>query len=371
LKKDKDIPTEIIINRKKDKNGLFSLTVKHAHYSEVSLAKGIKLPVDTGQDWYEIPFRLLSASIIPGHWLNLTLPGVLKRALKKFDGLTLFTDHYDAIPNWTGKVENVVWDTNEPMGINGMVKVSRERDLITQQSLILGLSSGALRHGSSSFIMKWKPSHPDMDINTFFDMLGEEVDGKIVTIDVTEILDVCEFSLVSYGGDRDAMPRAALTVEVDEEEIETEKENEKNKKLKLEAQMQKALIAILTALGIAIPEGADEKALEALVVTGTAKAIELKEKAGKYEGVISAKREALKARLNILKEAGKPVSESVALAIEGANEVTLSSFETLIEAQILAVIPPGGRSSGPTPPATDPVKLETKKEPDEFGSKSV
>src|SRR5690606_29131701 len=88
-------------------------------------------------------------------------------------------------------------------GINATYKI----DALMNPRIARGLlmKPPAIHSTSMTVLFKFEYSHPDIATENrwrFFDLLGEEVDGEIVRLVVTEILEYWEASLVFQGADR-------------------------------------------------------------------------------------------------------------------------------------------------------------------------
>lgn len=152
-------------------------------------------------------FRALSKIVIPGYWLNFTLGDVLKKSVGLLLNQTVYPNHDRDVNQWLGVVAEAMWsDTEEPNGIDVVLKI----DKINSPRIAAGLKMRppAIHSGSVGIRFKWQKSHPDLE--NFWYKLGAEVDGKTVTIDITEITSFDEFSLVYQGGDPNAKQKLRL-----------------------------------------------------------------------------------------------------------------------------------------------------------------
>jgi len=140
--------------------------------------------------------RLLSAATTPYRKFDFSRDGVLKAAVPLFDGLTLYANHDADVTQWKGRIQQPVWDDqNAPNGINAQVVFDRTVD----PNLARGVETKALRSFSVTIWFSYERSHPDLA--GFWDRLGEEVDGEIVRLIVTEITNAGEVSVVWEGED--------------------------------------------------------------------------------------------------------------------------------------------------------------------------
>ena len=148
------------------------------------------------EEYFACNARMLSKAVTPYRKFDFTKDNVLKDAVPIFEGLTLYANHWIDVENWKGKTQNAVWDDkNKPNGINCLVLADR----IVDPKLARGLETKALRSFSVTIWFKFEKSHPDLP--GFWDRLGEEVDGQVVRMIVTEITNAAEFSVVWEGED--------------------------------------------------------------------------------------------------------------------------------------------------------------------------
>ncbi|MBI4238575.1 MAG: hypothetical protein HY696_09205 [Deltaproteobacteria bacterium] len=155
----------------------------------------------TEEDFVFATFRALSATILADRPIDFTDEKMLKRAVSKLNGQTVFKDHNTSVNNWLGRVESSHWDDTTagfPSGINAILKLDTVKDPMT----VRGVLQGAIHSASVTVSFEWKPSHPAlMETGTFFDHLGEEIEDETVRIIVTKIDKFWEISLVWQGAD--------------------------------------------------------------------------------------------------------------------------------------------------------------------------
>lgn len=153
------------------------------------------------EDFIDVTYRALSASMLADRPVDFSNEPMLKRATKLLDGQTVFKDHQTSVDNWVGRVAATNWDTETkgiPPGINAVLRL----DTIKDPMAVRGVLQGALHSASVTVSFEWKPSHPKlMEDNTFFQNLGEQVDGQTVRVIVTKIEKFWEISLVWQGAD--------------------------------------------------------------------------------------------------------------------------------------------------------------------------
>jgi hypothetical protein len=146
-------------------------------------------------------FRALSKIIVPGYWLNFTIGDVLKNSTAMLAKQTVYPNHNRDINLWLGVVAKAEWnESGEPQGIDVTLMIDKIENPKVAQGLIM--NPPAIHSGSVGFNYKWQRSHPDLEY--FWDKLGASIDGRMVTIDITEITGYDEFSLVYQGGDPNA-----------------------------------------------------------------------------------------------------------------------------------------------------------------------
>jgi hypothetical protein len=153
-------------------------------------------------------FRALSATLIEGHWIDFTKPGVLEESVPLLLGQTVYKNHdYHDVEKWLGAVNQAVWDArgeaagNVP-GINAELKIDWKVSPIIARGLLM--TPPAIHSVSVTVLTEWEYSHPQLaaeDKWKWRELLGEEVDGEIVRYIVTKILAYWEISLVFQGAD--------------------------------------------------------------------------------------------------------------------------------------------------------------------------
>lgn len=197
-------------------DGEKGIMLREGSFEGVCLQSAAKLlaPNDAAQaamredEQYIYPsFRALSKIVIPGYFLNFGLGDVLKKATKLLLNQTVYPNHDRDVHQWLGVVSEVMWsDTEEPNGIDIVLKIDKKES--PRIAAGLKMRPPAIHSGSVGVRFKWQKSHPELE--NFWYKLGAEVDGKLVTIDVTEITSFDEFSLVYQGGDPFAKQKLSL-----------------------------------------------------------------------------------------------------------------------------------------------------------------
>ncbi len=228
--------------------------------------KNIKLEED---ETYVYPvFRALSKIIVPGHYLNLEKKNVLKSSARLLKNQTVYPNHTTDVNQWLGSVLSVKWDdTSEPNGINVKLQIPKSQN----ERIVEGIRLGALHSVSVGFNFLWEKSH---DIKDFWNLLGEEVGGEMVSLIVTKITGYREISLVYQGADPYATRRASLSyarhikdvTPVEEESSEEDQEgavlspdsSEQNQKNGGKEKTMKLTKKIAKELGLELPDFLDE-----------------------------------------------------------------------------------------------------------------
>lgn len=198
-------------------DGEKGIMLREGSFEGVCLQSAAKLlaPSDAAQatmredEQYIYPaFRALSKIVIPGYFLNFALGDVLKNATQLLLHQTVYPNHDRDVNQWLGVVSETMWsETEEPNGIDIVLKIDKKES--PRIAAGLKMRPPAIHSGSVGVRFKWQKSHPELE--NFWYKLGAEVDGKLVTIDVTEITGFDEFSLVYQGGDPFAKQKLALS----------------------------------------------------------------------------------------------------------------------------------------------------------------
>jgi hypothetical protein len=151
-------------------------------------------------------FRALSAVIIEGYWTEFPAD-VLKASAPLLQGQTVYKNHdYSDVERWLGVVNQVEWDalgqsSNGVPGLNTELKIDWKVNPRIARGLLM--TPPAIHSVSVTVIFTYDYSHPELEKEgRFWSLLGEEVDGEIVRLIVTEILGYWEISLVFQGADR-------------------------------------------------------------------------------------------------------------------------------------------------------------------------
>lgn len=190
--------------------GIFSPNNDGSEFNPGTSVPNDVVPKD--EDFIRVPFRMLSATIVAaGTWraTNFSDENALRASMGKLQGQPLYKDHNtESIDNSVGVVESVEWQeafTTEdgqrvPAGISGVVKVDAKSYPTVARKLLQ--SPPAIHSVSVTVEFKWKASHDLNNEDEFHELVGTTgEDGRMITRDVTEIVDYYELSLVWMGAD--------------------------------------------------------------------------------------------------------------------------------------------------------------------------
>lgn len=193
--------------RVREQLGLFgSGNNSNTFYSGASVQDDI---VPKPEDYIEVPFRLLSETIVAaGSWrsTDFSRPGVLQQSAEKLVSKPVYHDHDTELANWLGTVKGTSYSkayvdskgNKIPGGIDGILSI----DAKANPKFARGVLSGAIFSNSVTVDFGWEMSHFFKDINEFEAKVGQmHSDGKMITRLATEIHDYYETSLVWLGAD--------------------------------------------------------------------------------------------------------------------------------------------------------------------------
>lgn len=182
-----------------------------------SAAQSLEDLIPKEEDYVNIPFRALSARYLgeSGYFLDFSREGVLKKSvplmLTKENGglrtkpLKVQRNHSFAIEDTMGTISQAKWDESDKFGSPGINVMTRlDWKLYPDEVRKLLSNPPLIESASMSLLFDWEPSHPDLKLWQFFDMLGHEVDGEIVRFIVTDVLEYYHLGLVWDGGDAQA-----------------------------------------------------------------------------------------------------------------------------------------------------------------------
>jgi hypothetical protein len=206
------------------------------------------LPVE--EDFINVPFRALSKRIIPGYWIDYSQGSVLEDSVPLLRGQTVYPNHsWWDIHNALGSVAAAEWDAKGEQfsgvpGINAVYKIDALMNPRISRGLLMKPPS--IHSTSLTVLFRFDWSHPDLvEEGKFWGLLGQEVEGQIVRLVVTEILKYYEGSLVSAGADDLAKQPADVGGEDSESlsaaEITMPTDSKKEKTMKFSKELLKAL----------------------------------------------------------------------------------------------------------------------------------
>ncbi|MBS1793360.1 MAG: hypothetical protein JSS81_05870 [Acidobacteria bacterium] len=319
----------------------------------------LKLSADR---YIEVEFRALSAVFLNQRGLDFSRPGVLEAAVPMLQGKTVYPNHqFQDIYNWLGVVSESFWDAKGDKadgvpGINCKVKI----DAFLNYRIACGLMMNppAVNAMSLTVVFEFEYSHPQMERWRFWELLGEEVDGEVVRLIVTKIIEFWEASLVPVGEDRMAIHQGNIEEDPDDESgdesfsaadpnLPANSNEEKTMKLDKE---KKAKLGIEFD-GDDVPETELLKAAEALAAQVTTlqptNLAELTAKSELADKLLGEKRDEV-VRLAKLAELGAAEGELepvVAETIADAGFERLQSLHTYYQKKAAERFPQTGRSS--------------------------
>lgn len=188
-----------------EKLGLFdSATPNFSNYYPGATAEDLK-PKD---DEFVYPiFRALSEVLVRRNApVDFSLNGVLKNAMNKLYGQTVYPNHEQLIGNQLGVVIDVEWQdsytTNGikiPSGINSRFKLDGKANPNIARAVMMEPPS--IHSTSVTVEFAWEKSHNLTD-DEFFNKLGSSDDkGNLYKRNVTDIVNFHEISLVPHGAD--------------------------------------------------------------------------------------------------------------------------------------------------------------------------
>lgn len=160
------------------------------------------------EDFIDVPFRLITATTVgAGSWkaTNFAKAGVLETSVSKLNAKPVYYDHDTDLMNWVGITKSPKWTqatTNNgivvPAGIDGIISI----DVKTNPKIARGVILQSIFSNSVTVEFEWEMSHVFENKYDFEDKVGGIAsDGRMITRNVTKILDYHETSLVWLGAD--------------------------------------------------------------------------------------------------------------------------------------------------------------------------
>lgn len=158
------------------------------------------------------PARFISATIVPGYWMDHTDPEPLRRAVPLFESLQVQSMHCAMPELWLGCVTDAAWD-DTPLGVEQVPGISGhfaiEGKSERAQTVALGVMRRSLKRLSLGFCAEYEASHDEMNAwgcEDYFSRLGTPApDGSLYRFVVTAVPDVYEVSLVDVGAIESAL----------------------------------------------------------------------------------------------------------------------------------------------------------------------
>lgn len=159
-------------------------------------------------EFIEPIFRMLSNVTVHAPFNPIFFPSdVLKKSMYKMVGQTINIDHEMAVGNAIGTVKSVQWQNaytangvKVPAGFNAVLKIDGKSNPRIARGIMMDPPS--IHANSVTVKFAWKPSHPKLTEDEFFNQLGTfDKNGKLIQKIATEIKAYHETSLVSHGAD--------------------------------------------------------------------------------------------------------------------------------------------------------------------------
>lgn len=263
------------------------------------------------EDWLLAKFRAISAAYLgpEGYWLDFSKPGMLLASvplmLTKGAGgtrrrpLKFHRNHSDLTQNIIGYISAAQWseaggEQSYP-GIN--IDVMIDYKLAPNESRQIMAEPPLVESCSISLMFEWEQSHPELESWQFWNLIGEEIDGQIVRIMVSEILEYRHVALVHEGADEEADKLEAKSKRQKEKSKEPENLGGNKMKFVLNDEQVASLAKALGVQTLATPEELIEQALQISAANENLR-LEKKSlvtKAGQFDKLLGEKREAVKA----------------------------------------------------------------------------
>ena len=166
--------------------------------------------------------RMLSATMIKGHWVDYSDPALWTDETAKKFSTTLYLNHGGwsgpRVEEWIGSASNPRISTKNILGVDATFKIDKKRDMVlTQGAIVSGMKHNppTVKSFSVGINHKLKKSHTFEDPWEFWEKLGTEVDGSIVRFIVTSIERIRECSLVYAGADPNAKAYSLSSQNID------------------------------------------------------------------------------------------------------------------------------------------------------------
>lgn len=326
---------------------------------------------DSGESTFaDFKFRAISARYLGSRGYFLEFPEeTLKKALPVFQNMDndgalaspvkVVRNHEFSAEAVIGYIHGAVWAESSKeipsAGINTHLKIDRQlgADLIRR----LLSDPPLLDSVSIAFDGQYEQSHPELDLWSFYDMLGHEVDGKLVRLIVTEISRINHLGIVWAGADAHAKrlsaaapwPAPALVQANGTENTDINDKQPKDDSMKIElSQADLQELASVLSLEEIQTAGAIVEAATTLAEANEQVREELKKaqaKATEYDAILTRRRDELTALVEKTRPEKNNAGTLRILAHLSFSE--LADLETELNDELAAQFPDGGRSSEP------------------------
>lgn len=304
------------------------------------------------EDWLLAKFRAISAAYLgeEGYWLDFSKPGVLLASIplmitKGAGGtrrrpLKFHRNHIDRTENIIGYISAASWgeaggEQNYP-GVN--IDVMIDYKLAPNECRQIMAEPPLVESCSISIYFNWEQSHPNLESWQFWSLIGEEIDGQIVRIMVTEIIEYRHVALVHEGADEEADKLGKK--EDSGLKMERQKQNLGGNTMKfiLSDEQVASLAKALGVAALATPEELLNSALQIAAANENMRSElnDLTVKAGQLDKLLGEKREAVKAL--VIKVDGENTKGTQAV-IANLEWAALGELETEYSAKLEAKVP--------------------------------
>ncbi|MCW5959274.1 MAG: hypothetical protein KIS76_03875 [Pyrinomonadaceae bacterium] len=316
--------------------------------------------VELGDERYVYrDFRALSQVFLQSRGLDFSRPGVLEKSVDLLKGKTIYANHdFRDIDNWRGVIAEAVWDAGGANaggvpGINVRTKVDAFLNYRTACGLMM--EPPAINAASVTVFSEVEFSHPALvQSGDFWRKFLEEVDGEIVRLIATRIIEFWEMSFVFMGEDRlaRALPAESFesqTTRASAQNLNAEKAHGLETTTMKISEEQKQMLGI-SAEGGDVPEETVLSAAESLAKANKFTPTEIAElslKATQGERLLAAKRAEVKQVAALAEFGGSEgtLNPVIVKMIDNADADELLTLEADYRSRIEKRLPPGGRSS--------------------------
>ena len=310
------------------------------------------------EDLYFLKMRAISQTVIEGHWVDYSRPGVLEASVALLKNQRLCKDHcYWNIEDALGAIVETEWDAQgaEANGLPGInARFFIDSKIAPGVVRRLAYPVPAIHSCSVTVGFEWEPSHPELlEDERFWWRLGEEQqDGQIVRLIATRILFYRELSLVYEGADPNAkrlsdddeMPAPRGADDDDDygrkkESMAAPVQSQESATVKL-TEAQKKLLGLAHA-GADVPDTDVTAALDRLAAAQASHAATL----AAAEAIITAQRAEVTRLATLAEGVDGKLPEPVSLMIEHTPAEKLPGLLSFYQEKAQAKFPVNGRSS--------------------------